>query len=275
MASLQSKIEGHQVNEVREKVRAFAEVAAAVRSDLQAAGLQISSEIAQEDAEGGDSCPAGCSQKTVYFVRHGEGVHNVAQRLWREASGYDGVSEPYTTDNDPDGKYVDAELTDCGVSQAEALRPRTTHLGVDLLVVSPLRRATTTGLLAFESHVARGLPVLAHELLHETAGRHTCDRRLPRSALAAAFPSVDYSLLLDEADPLWGDGASRESCLALARRAAAFTQWLAQRPEQRVAVATHSGFLCAMMVSVLGLGGEGAWFGTGEMRTLRLTFRGV
>jgi hypothetical protein len=55
-----------------------------------------------------------------------------------------------------------------------------------------MRRATHTALIAFETHVG-DVPIIAHELAHETAGRHTCDRRLSRTALAAAFPAVSYS----------------------------------------------------------------------------------
>ena len=129
-------------------------------------------------------------------------------------------------DNDPEGKYTDALLTPAGEAQARALQPRTQPLSPQLLVVSPLRRATQTGLLAFEAHVQAGrLPVIAHEGCHERGGKHTCDRRLAspnpspnpdpnpdptpnpdpnpspntcdrrlaRSVLASAYPSVSYA----------------------------------------------------------------------------------
>ena len=66
-----------------------------------------------------DYAPAP-SEKLVFFIRHGEGRHNVAQRDWRAAKK---AGEPYTVDNDPDFGYVDAELTEVGRKQAEALRP--------------------------------------------------------------------------------------------------------------------------------------------------------
>ena len=71
------------------------------------------------------------------------------------------------------------------------------------------------------------LPVVAVELCHERAGRHTCDRRLPRAALAQQvpsarvprrrcatpmlwqFPSASFALI-EEEDPYWGDGLTRE-----------------------------------------------------------------
>ena len=59
-------------------------------------------------------------------------------------------------DNDPEGQYTDALLTRAGEAQARALQPRTQPLSPQLLVVSPLRRATQTGLLAFQPHLDEG-----------------------------------------------------------------------------------------------------------------------
>jgi len=43
--------------------------------------------------------------------------------------------------------------------------------------------------------------VIAHEGCHERGGKHTCDRRLARSVLASAYPSVSYALIEAEEDP--------------------------------------------------------------------------
>lgn len=227
--------------------------------------------------------PRGCvapppGSKLIHFIRHGEGHHNVAQREWRAAKGWDGTSEPYTMDNDPNWTYVDAELNDKGIGQAEALVAVTEPaLKPELLVVSPMRRATQTGLLAFAPHIQRGaLPVIAHELCHERAGRHTCDKRLAKAALAKAFPAVNYDGLGAEEDPFWGDGWTREPWEDLGTRAARFVQHvLHERPETHIAVASHSGFLLAIFNAVLECDDEGTrtWFGTGELRSVLLTPR--
>jgi len=118
------------------------------------------------------------------------------------------------------------------------------------------------------------LRVLAHEGCHERGGRHTCDKRLARSALASAYPAVSYALLEGEEDPLWGDGTAREPWEALARRGVDFVDWLLARPERHVAVATHSAFLLALFNAALDAAGDEAvrsWFATGEMRTVLLT----
>lgn len=139
-----------------------------------------------------------------------------------------------------------------------------------------MRRATLTGLLAFETHVAASsgaLPVLANELCHERAGKHTCDKRLPRTVLGALYPAVDYSQIEAEDDPYWGDGLTREPWLGVATRAAQLAEWLVARPEVRLALAAHSAFLLAMFNAVLECDEEETrhWFATGEMRSVLLT----
>ena len=117
--------------------------------------------------------------------------------------------------------YVDAELTPLGEQQARDLRSRSAALRPELMVVSPMRRAIATGLIAFDDHVSGRvagdggvpwrLPVVALEACHEHAGRHTCDKRLPTAELAARYPAVDFSLLAAPDDPFWGDGSKRET----------------------------------------------------------------
>ena len=95
-------IEKHQADEV-----------SALQSALQALTPQVCASmmgrvhcrLATDDA----IIPLGC--KLIHFIRHGEGHHNVVQREWRAMPDWDGVSEPYTIDNDPDYKFLDPELT--------------------------------------------------------------------------------------------------------------------------------------------------------------------
>jgi hypothetical protein len=60
----------------------------------------------------------------------------------------------YTLDTDPEFKLIDPTLTPKGEDEAAALRPRAKSLRPELMVVSPMRRATQTGLIAFEDAVA-------------------------------------------------------------------------------------------------------------------------
>ena len=222
----------------------------------------------------------GPKDKVVHFIRHGQGFHNVAQKEWY-AAGKPGV--PYTIDTDPDGsRYGDAQLTPVGIGQATDLQAQTKGLVPELLVLSPMRRAMKTGLLAFDKQVKAGdLPVICVELAHEIAGKHTCDKRLNRSELMEAFPEVNWELsaVPTEEDPYWGDGRTREQITSVASRADQFLAWLRARPEKHVAVATHSCFLLALFNGVLRVPESMAagdaeelttWFATGEMRTVVL-----
>lgn len=252
------KVEAHEKKDVDENVATLRACAPDVLASM--GGVKIRCvKLASPPAD----VPSG--SKLVHFIRHGEGFHNVAQREWRADPLWDGKSEPYTIDTDPDGRYVDAELNGKGKGQATDLQQLTAGLKPELLVVSPMRRATLTGLLAFEAHIACGeLPVLANELCHERAGRHTCDRRLPLAELTAAFPAVDYAAIQSEEDPYWGDGTTREPWKDLGVRAGAFATWLFERPESHVAVAAHSAFLLATFNAVLDCDGDetSQWFGT-------------
>lgn len=222
--------------------------------------------------------------KRVSFIRHGEGHHNLAQAQWHRAGK---PGEPYTMDNDPEFRLMDPELTTLGQDQAVELRSRAANLeDVELIVVSPMRRAIQTALLGFHTAIAAGVPVIAQELCHEIAGKHTCDKRKSVSELTAEFSKVDFSSLADQEDPYWGDGNVREDLESIANRGADFVKWILRRPETCIVVATHSTWLLSLMNAVLEIVPEPrdedpatsvanlqTWFATGEMRTVLLAPR--
>lgn len=162
--------------------------------------------------------------KTVYFVRHGQAIHNVAKET------HTGPDNPYL-----DPSLTDAPLTPLGKEQAQALREATAALPIDVVVVSPLVRAVETAYLAFEAQLERGVPFVAVELCREQIGQNLCDARRPRAIASAAFPRVDFGAI-EEEDTLFTPG--RETLIQLAQRAGAFLTGLSQRPEQVIAVVT-------------------------------------
>ena len=69
----------------------------------------------------------------------------------------------------------------------------------------------------------------------------------------------------------------REELPLISTRADAFLQWLHERPEQSIAVVTHSSFLAALCNVALDSRADlkvGEWFANAEMRHVRLAKRG-
>jgi broad specificity phosphatase PhoE len=165
------------------------------------------------------------SDKTVFFIRHGQGHHNVAGDV--DYANY--MKE----------EYFDAGLTETGWSQVRSLKGT---ISVDLVVVSPLTRALQTATGVFQDC---STPILAHELCREHLGVHPCDRRRTRTEYERAFPSVDFSLITDDMDVLWKSGV-REKEDEIQKRIWKFLRWLSARPEKSIAVVGHGSFFHAM-----------------------------
>ena len=184
-----------------------------------------------------------------------------------------------------DPKNHDARLTPFGEQQCAALAASSARAvaGATLVVTSPMTRCVQTALLSFPCRVAAATPFVAHESLRETVN-FACDARRNVSELRRDFPSVDFSLLAADADPIWaryeaaldrapagvvpGGAAAfddhRESAnlRRVADRGCAFFAWLETRPERDVAASSHSAFLRC----VLSWGHPGGVRGAPEQR---------
>lgn len=172
----------------------------------------------------------------------------------------------------------DPPLTALGLDDAKRLQSVAAQLAPQLLVVSPLRRATATILVGFDAAAAAAVPVVATELCREQMGVHVCDQRFRVADLQAEFPRVDYGILAtpdgDDGDALW-HATRRETYPEMAERAYAFLEWLRARPETDIVVGTHSAFLMCLYNVVLDCGGDAslaAFFATGELRSTVLTW---
>jgi len=214
--------------------------------------------------------PPGGKIKTVHFVRHGQGFHNLMADLFI-SQGREWVqfskspSNPYAMP-----QVLDSPLTHNGRSQAALLRPIVETIpSPQMVVVSPLCRTLQTALIAF-----RDLPVpfLAHEMVREESGVHLCDKRRPTSDQVQEFPRVDFTLLESEEDLLFRDDA-RESKMELGERIYLFMEWLESREEEVLAVVSHSGWLLAAFNGVFQCEDDlKGWFQTGELRSVKLAF---
>lgn len=237
---------------------------------------------------------AGCGRKIVSFVRHGQGEHNKHAEDWAIAKKTGNPYGPERLEEFP--HLVDPRLTPLGESQAKELQPKAksaAYESVDLIVVSPMKRATDTACLAF-AHVFKersaaaaenvligeelepSIPIVAHELCRECfGGKNICDKRRSISEIAADYPYIDYSFCDgSEADIYYTQGGEYEE--SLIERCYRFMLWVAARPEQHIVVACHSGFLLAVFNGVLEIEDPAmsSWFDTGEMRTLQLDVLG-
>ena len=189
--------------------------------------------------------------KVLHFVRHGEGTSNSAARLHGK--------QQYKS-----AEWTDARLTRLGKEQAKDINAFVTMQGieVDLVMVSPLRRATETGCIVWAGQKA---PFVACELLRERAHGNPCDFRSTKAELAQDFDVVDFSGIA-EADPLQEAHArlGGESWHDTARRAAEFLEYVKGLEARSIAVVTHSAFLLTMF-SMVFAAQEGATAGSKGM----------
>ncbi|KAK1947684.1 Phosphoglycerate mutase-like protein 1 [Phytophthora citrophthora] len=195
---------------------------------------------------------AGKNVKMVFFVRHGEGLHNEAIKLYGSEHWY---KELVTSD-----VYRDAELTPFGIQDAQTKGPprikeelQRGMPSIERVVVSPISRAIQTAQHFFVKDQVPKAPFVCMEGCREHLGVDTCNNRQSVSELKIKFPNVDFSALADEEDALWTTD-HRESAEEIQTRAKEFLTELFQTiPERHVAVATHFGFIEAVCAVTMGV----------------------
>ncbi|KAJ5780766.1 hypothetical protein N7457_005926 [Penicillium paradoxum] len=154
--------------------------------------------------------------KLLFLGRHGEGVHNVAERKYGTKKWDDYWS---LQDGDEDGSWVDARLTEQGRCQARTANGaweqqiKTGIPAPESYYVSPLNRCLETAQITFKELEMIGTdpfkPIIK-ELLRETMGQHTCDRRSLATKIAEEYPEYRFENFFSEEDLLW-DPEVRES----------------------------------------------------------------
>jgi len=202
------------------------------------------------DSDGGFSLFLQERCKRIFFIRHAEGTHNVAET----ESSYD-PKEDVLREENSGMEYWDAHLTPLGKEQCATLKASIRGDGVwgyhkplnlDLVVVSPLTRCLQTAVLSLgDPCEAQAPPFLATELCRERVADFMCDGHRNKSELAAEFPGIDFSLLDTEEDELFK--TMKEDDTKCQARGRAFLQWLCGRPEIHIAVVCHSVFLKNML----------------------------
>lgn len=221
--------------------------------------------------------------KIVHFQRHGQGYHNLLGDVLRDA----GI-RPDIFSSDPAinpwirPEIVDSPLTELGKRQCEGQRASASLLNPEVVVVSPLLRAVQTAKLSFADYDCdssnngnSAVPWIAHEGCREELGYLVCNKRRQLSEIRSDFPELQYPPEMAEEDNLWNPSAF-ESETAKGNRIYGFlVDFLAERPEQNLAVVCHSAWLAAMCNDVIDCGGDEnltSWFGVSEIRSVKLTF---
>lgn len=180
--------------------------------------------------------------KTIHFVRHAQGHHNVAGAINRL--------------NYMKEEYMDAELTDFGINQCQDFSKGSGNKfdNAELLVVSPLYRTMQTATFCFPSLMNK-IPWIANENLREQSGLHPCDKRRNISEHNGRFSHVDFKTI-EDADPVYHRYIMREPQEHVIGRCREFFKWLSDRPEKEIIVVTHAAYLRTMFTSVLAVGNE-------------------
>ncbi|CAF2108013.1 unnamed protein product [Brassica oleracea var. botrytis] len=181
--------------------------------------------------------------KTLYLVRHAQGIHNV---VLEEKRGIDEIGDVHLSP-----KLFDAPLSPKGVQQVSEQHKQILESGllntIELVITSPLRRAMETAVGIFRGHKDINLshnfpPIVALELCRERMGLYPCDRRESISTRRICFPEIDFTMVESDEDALWRE-EERENLEEVSARGFRFLKWLWERPEKEIAVVSHGIFL--------------------------------
>ncbi|EER37841.1 phosphoglycerate mutase [Histoplasma capsulatum H143] len=193
--------------------------------------------------------------KLFYMGRHGEGFHNVAEALYGTEAW-----DCYWSKLDGNGNitWADAHLTETGISQA--LRARSTwatqmknHIPLpQSYYSSPLDRCLQTSKLTFgdlDLPSDRPYKPVVKELLRETLGVHTCDRRSAAAYIAKTYPNYTLEAGFAPTDPLW-DPDLRESDSARTTRLRQLVDDIVERDSgasMYISLTAHSGAITSLL----------------------------
>ena len=179
-------------------------------------------------------------KKTVHFIRHAQGLHNVA-----------GEKDYFAYRNEI---FYDCSLSSLGEKQCaeNQVRYRPLLQNAQLVVVSPLHRTLQTACFCLP-YLKPNAKWFAIESVREQTGFHPCDKRRSRSEKMAHpdFRHIDFSTLEHDEDPLYNRYTFREPESDVATRAREFFGWLGAREESEVIVVSHSAFLSSLFGHVV------------------------
>ena len=138
-----------------------------------------------------------------------------------------------------DPGIIDPKLTPLGHRQARTAAERLKHEKIRRIIASPYTRALQTA--APIARALGGVPVIVNPIISERYA-FVCDIGSPCSALARAWPELDFSHI----ENIWWP-AMEEPVEGVAARAALFRAEMAALPDwSDTLVISHWGFILAM-----------------------------
>ncbi|KAM5463461.1 putative phosphoglycerate mutase pmu1 [Microsporum audouinii] len=153
--------------------------------------------------------PSNTRFAVLFLGRHGQGFHNVAEAFYGTAAW-----DSYWSKLDGNGTitWSDAHLTEEGVNQAKVARDTwATQMKKSVPLpeayyTSPLDRCLATAKITFsELQLPATKPFVptVKELLRETLGVHTCDRRSSKQYIESTYPTYKIEPGFSPTDILW------------------------------------------------------------------------
>ncbi|GAA5834362.1 hypothetical protein JCM9279_004295 [Rhodotorula babjevae] len=216
-----------------------------------------------------DDGDAHTAYKVFYLGRHGEGVHNVAERV-HGSSEWDS----YWSMLNGDGNMTwgpDPLLTPLGVSQAKrntAAWTKEARAGVPLpqsLYSSPLSRAMSTLEITWRELLFSRIKPVVKESLREVTGVHTCDKRQTKSYLHKHYPSFEFEIPFSEHDERWSPDWRESDRQATSRMQQALNELFATDSATYISITAHGGAIRAFLRACRHPNAATIGLGTGSM----------
>lgn len=233
--------------------------------------------------------------KILVLMRHGEARHNIFERVWAKKNAHN-HGKPMEEANGEEDYPVDPMLTGKGCGQMLALSRQTatylnkhTSLRPQLVVVSPLRRAIQSALIALPTQTPMtcldNTPWICHPHVMEGANGNKSEFVSDGAVLRDMFPGVDFGPLDRWVEDEFGGSVEKmngkervplfENKIDLMGRTEEFLRWLRNRDERVVLVSSHATWLqslCAFSLQYQPQERGMDMFKKGELRSLGIKF---
>ncbi|KAI9813280.1 MAG: hypothetical protein M1827_004222 [Pycnora praestabilis] len=193
----------------------------------------------------------------LYLGRHGQGVHNVAEDFYgtHDWNCYWSKKDGNETDT-----WADAHLTPLGEQQARiANKFWATEIVEQKIPVperyytSPLDRCLVTANITFSGldlPSQQSFIPTVKELLRETIGIHTCDRRSNKTYIHDQFPDYPVEAGFTEEDELWSPDWRESDSATEVRLKKLLDDVVAHDDSTYISLTAHSGAIAAILRAV-------------------------